>query len=131
MKRSIRIMAIAMVAIMLCLTLASCGKTLSGTYEPVVVKEDSVLDKIAGAISDATDSGVTYTFKGSKVTIEVTLLGNVETFEGKYEIKDDKITFTFEDEDAKDYNETVTFEELDNGNIKMGTIEYKLVEEDK
>lgn len=129
MKRSIRILAIAMVAVMLCLTLASCGKKLSGTYEPVVVEEDSVFDKIAGAISDATDTGVKYTFSGSKVTIETSVLGKISTFEGKYEIKDDKITFTFEDEDAKDYNETLKFEELENGNIKIGVVEYKLAEE--
>lgn len=129
MKKSVRILAIAMVAVMICLTLASCGKKLSGTYEPVVVKEDSVFDKIANAISDATDSGVEYTFSGSKVTIETTVLGKVATFEGKYKIKDDKITFTFDDEDAKDYNETLKFEELENGNIKIGVVEYKLVDE--
>ena len=121
MKKSIRILAVALVAVMLCMTLASCGKKLSGTYEPDT-------GSILGGIGDTLNTGVEYTFSGSKVTIEVTLLGKVETFEGKYSIKDDKITFEFEDEDAEDYNETVTFEELDDGNIKLGGIEYKKVE---
>ncbi len=124
MKKSVKILAIAMVAVMLCLTLASCGKTLSGTYEPVVVKEDSVLDKLAGAISEVTDTSVTYTFSGKKVTVETTVLGKVETTEGEYKIKDDKITFTVDEKE-----ESFTFEELDNGNIKIGAVEYKLAEE--
>ena len=136
MKRSIRILAIAMVAIMLCLTLASCGKTLSGKYEPVVVKEDGVLDKIAGAIADATNSSVVYIFEGKKVTIETTLAGNVMTEEAEYKIEDDKIIFTYIVDDAEseelseeDLTTTKTFEELENGNIKIGGVEFKPVED--
>ncbi len=125
MKKSVKILALALVAVMLCLSLTACGKKLSGTYEPIVGKEGGLLDQIAGAVADATNSGVTYTFSGSKVTIETTVLGNVETFEGEYSIKDEKITFTFEDEDAKDYSDTFTFEELDDGNIKIAGVEYK------
>ncbi len=128
MKKSIRILALALVAVMLCLALTACGKTISGTYEPVVVKEGGILDSIVGAISDATDSDLTYTFSGSKITVEVTAFGKVESFEGEYSIKDGKITFEFESEDAEDYNGTFTFEELDGGNIKIGTVEYKPVE---
>ena len=123
MKMTIRIIALAMVSLILCLALASCGKTLSGTYEAVATSEG-----ILGAIADAVNTGVKYTFSGSKVTIETTLLGSVKTFEGKYSIDDDKITFTFEDEEAKDYSKTVTFEELENGNIKLAGIEYKKAE---
>ena len=123
MKKSIRILAVALVAIMLCISLVSCGKKLNGTYEAVVASEG-----LGGILGDALNSGVEYTFKGSKVTIEVTVLGQVETFEGKYSIKDDKITFTFEDADAEEYSGTETFEELDNGNVKIGGLEYKKIE---
>ena len=120
MKMTIRIIALAMVSLILCLALASCGKTLSGTYEAVATSEG-----ILGAIADAVNTGVKYTFSGSKVTIETTLLGSVKTFEGKYSIDDDKITFTFEDEDAEEYSGTQTFEELENGDIKIGIITYE------
>lgn len=137
MKRSIKILAIAMVAVMLCLTLASCGKKLSGKYEMVVVEEDSILDKIAGAIGDATNSSTVYIFSGNKVTVEVTLFGDVTTYEAKYEIKDDKITFTYDYSESEleelgldkdDVKDTKTFEELDNGNIKIGGVEFKPVD---
>ena len=123
MKKSIRILAVALVAIMLCVSLASCGTKLNGTYEPVATSGG-----LGGIIGDALNSGVEYTFKGSKVSIDVTLLGKVNTFEGKYSIKDDEITFTFEDDDAEKYSGTQTFEKLDNGNVKIGGIEYKKVE---
>ena len=108
MKKSIRIIAIAMVAVMLCLALASCGKTLSGKYE-----NDTL--------------NVTYEFKGSKVTVsyEGHLTGKITSVEGKYAIDDDKITFTFDDEDdADNYAGEFAFEETDDG-IKIGKIEYK------
>ena len=110
MKNIVRIAAVALVIVMLAATLASCGG-LSGTYETGLLGQT-----------------VAYEFKGSKVTIEVTVLGKVETFEGKYSIKDDKITFTFEDADAEEYSGTETFEELDNGNVKIGGLEYKKIE---
>ena len=123
MKKSVKFIAIALVAVMLCMALASCGKTLSGTYEPVVASEG-----LGGLLGDALESGVKYTFSGTKITIEVSTLGKVTSFEGKYSIKDDKITFTFETEDAEKYGGTETFKELDNGNIKIGLVEYKKVE---
>ena len=122
MKKSIRILAVALVAVMLCLTLASCGK-VSGTYEPAATSGG-----LLGGIAEAFNTGVEYTFKGSKVIIETTVVGTTNTFEGKYSIKDDQITFTFEDEDAKSYDGTFDFEKLDNGNIKIGGVEYKKVE---
>lgn len=134
MKRSIRILAIAMVAIMLCLTLASCGKRLSGKYEMVVVKEGGILDSIAGALGEATNSSVYYIFKGNKLTVETTVAGNVNTTEYEYKIKDDKITLTYVGEDAEELeedelSETLTFEELESGNLKIGGVEFKPVEE--
>ncbi len=109
MKKSIRIIAAALVAVILCLSLAACGKTLSGTYSAEIL-----------------GSGATYEFKGSKVTITVKALGaELASVEGKYSIKDDKITFEFDsdDEDIKDYSGTFDFEETDDG-IKIGLVEY-------
>lgn len=110
MKKSVRILAVVMVALMLCLTLASCGKRLSGKYSAEIL-----------------GSGATYEFKGSKVTISIKALGaEVATAEGKYEIKDDKITFTFESDkdEVKEYDGTFDFEEKDDS-IKIGIIEYE------
>ncbi|MBQ9085561.1 MAG: hypothetical protein IJY47_00065 [Clostridia bacterium] len=110
MKKSVRILAVLMVALMLCLTLASCGKKLSGKYS-----------------AEALGSGATYEFKGSKVTITVKVLGaEVGSAEGTYEIKDDKITFTFEseDDDVKKYDGTFDFEEKEDS-IKIGVLEYE------
>ena len=114
MKKTVRLIALAMVAIMLCLALAACGKTLSGKYS-----------------AEALGTGVTYEFKGSKVTITSKALGaEVYSVEAKYQIKDDKITITLDDgadEDAKDVSGTFDFKETDDG-IKIGIIEYKKVD---
>ena len=117
-------MAFALVAVILCMSLTACGKMLSGTYEPVATSEG-----VGGWLGDALNSGVEYTFKGTKVIVEITLFGEVETYEGKYSIEDDKITFEFEDEDAEDFAGTKTFKELENGNIEIGGVEYKLIED--
>lgn len=116
MKRTLKIVAVMMVAIMLCLSLASCGTRLSGKY-----------------VNDATAAGTgvvtTYDFSGSKVeiTVETKFLGSVTgtvTLNGKYSIDDDKITFEFEDEDNAEYSGTKDFEKTDDG-IKIGIVEYK------
>ncbi len=110
MKRSIKILALALVAVMLCVSFAACGKKLSGTYSA----------EIAG-------TGAEYKFSGSKVTITPKLLGaSGDSIEGKYSIKDGKITFEFDsdDDDAKEYSGTFDFEETDDG-IKIGIVEYK------
>ena len=124
MKRSVKLLAFALVAVILCMSLTACGKRLSGTYESVAASEG-----IGGIIGDALNTSVEYTFKGNKVTIEVTLFGEVETYEGEYSIKDDKITFEFEDEDAEGFAGTETFKELENGNIEIGGEEFKPVED--
>ena len=116
MKKTVRIIALAMVALMLSLALVSCGKTLSGEY----VNDATVLS--SGVVT-------TYAFSGSKVnvTIETKVLGNVTgtvELEGKYAIDGDKINFTFEGEDAESYNGKVDFEELENGDIKIGILTF-------
>ena len=108
-KTFVRITAVALLVTMLVCTLASCGG-LSGTYSTEVF-----------------GSGASYTFKGSKVTIDVKALGSVvATFEGKYKVDGDKITFTFEDEDAKEYSGEFTFEKGDDY-VKIGLIKYNEV----
>ena len=80
MKKTLRIVALAMVAVILCLSLASCGKKISGTYSAEVF-----------------GTGVEYDFKGSKVAITVKALGaELGSAEGKYSIKDNQITFEFD-----------------------------------
>lgn len=114
MKKSIKIVALALVAVMLCLTLVACGKKLSGTYEA----------KIGGDVLGYTAE---YTFKGSKVEVvkTVSVLGAKEstTIEGKYEIKDDEITLTFETSDDDIKSGTFSFAETEKG-IKIGLVEY-------
>ena len=117
MKKTLRIVALAMVAVMLCLCLASCGKSLSGEY----YFGDKTITK----------SYTTYTFKGNKVTVEVYLLGNKvgdDSFEGKYAIKDDEITFTYENSKGEEKSQTLAFEEFEDGSIKIGAVTYKKAE---
>ena len=106
MKKSVRVLALVMVALMLCLTLASCGKKLSGTYS-----------------MEALGTGAELEFKGSKVTITLKVLGQAgDPVEGKYSIDGDKITFEFdsEDKDVEKYDGTFDFEEGEDY-IKIGT----------
>lgn len=119
MKKTMRWIALALVALMLCMMLVSCAKTLSGTYS-------------AGGSVFGTGGDVSYTFSGKKVTVTVTgsLFGMSSTteFEGRYEITEaangvETIAFVFEDEDARQYGGEFTFEETEKG-IKIGLIEY-------
>ena len=126
MKKTLRIMAIAMVALMLCLSLTSCfGKKLSGTYEAEVD---------IGLAS----SSYEYTFKGKNVTLVVTkktfaTSEDKDTYEGTYEITeldngDMEITFNFEDEGEGVKSGTVSFEEGEDY-IKIGGVTYNAVED--
>ena len=122
MKKSIiRILALALVIVLTCAVLASCGNTISGTYTG---KAD--LFGLAGAET-------TYKFSGNKVKITATaeVFGFEKTseYEGTYEIAETEdgqqtITFTFEDDEAKDYSGTLSFAKTEEG-IKIGGIEYK------
>ncbi len=124
MKNLARVLALVLVVATLCLTLASCGKTLSGTY----TAEAGLGGLVGGKTS--------LKFSGSKVTLAVTgtLLGSSSTteYEGTYEIKeadDGSMTITFEfkdnNSDTKDFSGTKTFsEDKDAGTIKIGLITY-------
>ena len=116
-KTVLKIVAIVMIAVIACTVLASCGKKLSGEY----YMGDKSLTK----------SYTTYVFSGSKVTCDVYLLGNKvgdDSFEGKYSIKDGEITITWEDAEGEEHSNTQTFEELEDGSIKIGALTYKKAE---
>lgn len=103
MKNTIKVIALIMTAAILCLALASCGKTLSGTYESALKTTE-------------------LEFKGNKVEIKFGAFGVwSDPVEGTYSIDDDKITFEFEsdDKDTKAYNGTFSFEEGEDY-IKIG-----------
>ena len=128
MKKLVRVLSLTLVAVMLCATLASCGK-VSGAY--------------AAELDLGVASGkVTYDF-GAFGKVAMTVEGDTiftdaksKTYEGKYEIteKEDgkmEITFTFEDEndDTKTYGGTQAFAiDKDNDTVKIGLVTYKRVE---
>ena len=110
MKKSVRILAVVMAVLMVTLVLASCGKTLSGTYS-----------------AEALGTGVTLEFSGKKVTMTNKVLGTQvgDPVEGTYKIEDNKITITVEteDKDIGALNGTFDFEEGEDY-IKIGIIKY-------
>lgn len=114
----VKALALALALVTVVCLLASCGKTISGTYAADVGSTSII------------GGSATYKFSGSKVTISVTagIAGFEKTtaFEGKYEINEDQITFTFEDSDAGKYNGTQSFEKGDDY-IKIGGVTYTKV----
>jgi len=126
MKKSIRILAVSLALVLLCLSLVSCGlfgKKLDGKYED----EDGI---------------VTYEFDGKnvKITAPKASLGGLfngekVVYEGTYEIDDDTITITLVDDEGEELEDDVTsydgtfdFEEKDNGDIVIGKTEYEIVD---
>ena len=118
MKKITKILAVVMAVLMLCLALASCGKKLSGKYT-----------------ADVLGTGVAMTFDGSDVKIAITVATvEVASVDAKYEIKDDKISFDFADEEEvenalakkvlESLEEPVSFEEGDDY-IKIAGTKYK------
>ncbi len=121
MKKIISALLVCVLLVGCIFALASCGKTLSGTYEA----------KIIG-------TGASYKFNGNKVTITYSVLGFEKAIEGTYEItKNDEdkevIIFTFASgvEGADDYAGEFPFvegKEGDNNYIKIGGIQYNKVD---
>ena len=107
MKRIVSALLVCTLLLACVFTLASCGKTLSGTYSSGV-GDTSIIG-----------GGTSYTFNGKNVKIAVTggAFGFEKTveYEGTYSIEDGKITFTFDsgDKDAASYNGSFDFEEGD------------------
>ena len=109
MKRFTKVIAIVLVLATLVCVFASCGKKISGKYEATVLGTGTCLE-----------------FKGNKVYAQFKLLGTYgDAVEGKYEIKDNQITITFESDDDKANNLEGTFDfEEGDGYIKIGLVKY-------
>ncbi|MBR5124829.1 MAG: hypothetical protein IKU90_06825 [Clostridia bacterium] len=120
MKKSVRILAVAMALLMVTFVFASCGKTIKGSYSAEV-------DVIALKYT------ATYEFSGKNVTVTKVvnpLIGESKTYtiEGTYEIieNDDDtmdIKFTFETEDEHIKSGTLDFEQGEDY-IKIGVVKY-------
>ncbi|MBO5023204.1 MAG: hypothetical protein J6D11_02695 [Clostridia bacterium] len=115
-KKITRVIALALVMAMACLALASCAKTLSGTYSA----EGNFLG-MAGAKTS-------YTFSGSKVTITVTTSNiitgsDTDEYKGTYEITeatDGTLSIVIDVENSDLYSGTFSFsEDKDAGTIKI------------
>ena len=125
MKRSVRILAVALALLMVTFVFASCGKTIKGTYEAEI--DGGLLGKYTA----------TYEFSGSKVTVTrktTNILQQVETktYNGTYEITENddgtmEITFNLENGDDAIKSETLTFEQGEDF-IKIGLFKYNKVE---
>lgn len=93
MKTMTRVVAVALVAVVMCMMLASCGNTLSGSYS-ATYESEGIFGLGKGTYT------TTYEFKGNKVvrTDDVTMGGSTTTTvtNGTYEIKDDQIIFTWD-----------------------------------
>jgi len=122
-KLSKKVLALALVAVMMLGCLAGCGKTISGSYE-------AKLEFLGQSWN------VTYTFSGKKVEAvsKVTILGNVknETSTGTYEITETadgslEITFDFEEETDLFKDSTYTFVQ-EESYIQIGDSQYSKVE---
>ena len=124
MKKSIRIIAVAVAAIILCMSLVSCdlfGKKLDGKYE-------SDLGMFGG---------YTLKFEGKEVTVTVKdLLGKVTKYEGTYKIDEDTIEFEFVDEDGEEIEDAPFAEDVyafeedeDTGDITIGNWEFEKIDD--
>ena len=111
MKTMTRVVAVALLAVMMCMVLASCGNTISGKYEA---------EKEINMILFKTTVKYSYEFKGKDVTLTTSWTTGSETTSktqsGTYEINEDKITITW----AQDVE---TGEDGD-GTVKSGTYDF-------
>ena len=85
MKKTVRILALVMALAAVLCVFAACGTTLSGTYSNV--------EEVLGI-----ESGTRIEFNGKKFEMTVIVASQEASFEGTYEIKDDKITFDFDED---------------------------------
>lgn len=118
MKKFVRILCLALVAVTLCAILAACAGVKAGQYR----WGDTTITK----------TYTQYTFKGSKFSVDAYVGGtkvNDESFEGTYKVKDGEITFTWENANGEEKTSTQTFVENEDGSIKIGALTYKPVEE--
>jgi hypothetical protein len=112
MKKTLKSFLFVGIMIVICVCFISCGNTLSGIYRS----------------PEALGSYTIYEFKGNKVKVETYRAAtkiDSSSFEGKYEIKDDEIIFTYKDENGEKTRESKSFEKLDDESIKIGVIVYE------
>ena len=92
MKTMTRVVAVALVAVIMCMMLASCN-TISGTYS-ATYESEGFFGLGAGSYT------TTYEFKGKNITrtddVTVGSKTNTSTVTGTYEIQDDKIVITWD-----------------------------------
>jgi len=117
MKNTVKILTLVLALVLAMSVFVGCKKTLSGEYE---------------AMEEFTKSGMTIKFTKSTATITVYLFGEeVVSTDAGYEIDDGKIEFDFDDIDEDDWDmlekleDEVSFEELENGDIKIGGETFK------
>ena len=124
MTKSVRIIALVLVLAACASMLVSCGKTLKGSY---VLKATDI------DLGDLGSNKTTVVFRGNKfteTTVTTSILGDsTVTVEGTYKIQeaddgDWEIIMTVE-KDGKEVSETLSFEELENGDIKIGGVTYE------
>ncbi|MBO7195721.1 MAG: hypothetical protein J6V80_00115 [Clostridia bacterium] len=121
MKKIISTVLVCALLVCTLLTLAACGKSLSGSYK-------AELDLLIGK------SSVTYEFSPfGKVTVTTNSLGKETVEEGKYELDDDgdEITFTFvndKGEEVESEYDFATGEENGVKYIKIGLVKYQKVD---
>ena len=109
-NKTIKGVALLLVAVTLFLLAASCGK------------EKGPLDGIYACV--AADTGEVYTFSGNKVNIKLYIMGSVAVdYDGKYEIRDGMITFDFPKDTDNIYNGKQTVEILEDGaKLRIGDV---------
>lgn len=132
MKKIVSTVLVCVMLLSCVLVLASCGKTLSGSYEHIYGSETAGYK-------------VTYTFNGSEVEVSrqlISALGstNPTTVTGKYEIAEDDdgnmtITFDFSGEETEEgvaeEGTALAFSEGNEGNtkfIKIGGVQFNKVD---
>lgn len=117
MKNIVKFSALVLALVLVAAVFVGCGKTLSGEYS---------------AMEEFTKSGTVIKFSGKNAEITIYLFDEeVLSTKATYEIEDGKIEFDFDDIDEDDWEllealeDEVSFEELDNGDIKIGGQKYK------
>ena len=122
MKRIVSLLLVCVLLLSCAVVLASCGKTLSGTYEAKV-------EAVGQSISTS------YKFSGKKfeLTVKTTFIGNVttDTTSGTYEITENadgtlEIKFAVENDEGEVKESTYTLVKTDEY-IKIGNVQYNKV----
>lgn len=123
MKKIISLVLVCVLLVGCVFALASCAKTLSGTYQ---LGDD--------------DNGTIYEFKGNTVKVTTTVFGFAKDTEGTYEIKENEdkeliltITWADDDDDASnDKKSEYVLLEGSEGNtqyIKLNGVQHNKVED--